>query len=463
MLVVVFVVLVVPAVPRVAHVAHVARVLNLQLPPLQRQHTLTPVPVKFVKSVSLKLFEKSKRRIIAQQSISDLPEDGDPVVKKKEEPEGAKEGLSIRIDAPEKSPPFSPMKSPMFSPSTSSSTTASSGLSTTRTSLGLSSTKSSQLSLSSKTSPLLTGGKVTPQQTPILNGITCPELTTPHDILSQNTVSQDTVSQDTRSSSSASIPAPIFSRKITTASEKRRESGRHLIARTMSADITPLYRHAKQRKQEPKTKGKTRLEPILIVEDNFTNAKLLTDILRRIGFIIITHARDGTIAVQKCKECHYKLIFMDIEMDPMDGIEATKQIRLNGKNTKTEIVWQSANLETLAQVVGMPYSNNKINKTYDIDEIRMMMHKLIPADETEKKPEQISVPGILSFSTNTSKVGPSISRVSSVPEFGRITNRTDVHNELDIQDLSDVHDVHHLEHEIQQDDTIRDIPIRKFE
>ena len=77
--------------------------------------------------------------------------------------------------------------------------------------------------------------------------------------------------------------------------------------------------------------------PILIVEDNLINQKVTSTIIKKLGYPV-TIASNGYEAVNLCQDNNYSIIFMDLSMPKMDGIEATKRIRLAQKNGPTSIV-----------------------------------------------------------------------------------------------------------------------------
>lgn len=72
--------------------------------------------------------------------------------------------------------------------------------------------------------------------------------------------------------------------------------------------------------------GKQLPAKILLVEDNEINRLLATKLFGRIGYQIesVNDGGDAVIAVGKNK---YDVVFMDIQMNGMDGFEATKKIR----------------------------------------------------------------------------------------------------------------------------------------
>jgi CheY-like chemotaxis protein len=78
---------------------------------------------------------------------------------------------------------------------------------------------------------------------------------------------------------------------------------------------------------------------ILVAEDDDANYKFLEIIISLAGYKVI-RAENGAVAVDICRNNDISLVFMDIRMPEMDGLEATRQIRQF--NTIIPVIAQSA-------------------------------------------------------------------------------------------------------------------------
>ncbi len=77
---------------------------------------------------------------------------------------------------------------------------------------------------------------------------------------------------------------------------------------------------------------------ILLVEDNFINQEIASSILANVGFEcdLADNGQESLAAVQKKR---YDIIFMDLQMPVMGGLEASAKLRLMGKDA--ELAWLS--------------------------------------------------------------------------------------------------------------------------
>tara|TARA_B100001063_G_scaffold247086_1_gene290091 strand:+ start:4 stop:2271 length:2268 start_codon:yes stop_codon:yes gene_type:complete len=125
-------------------------------------------------------------------------------------------------------------------------------------------------------------------------------------------------------------------------------------------------------------KNKEFTKTVLVVDDIIENRKLLVELLHYYG-IKTYEARDGLEALDIYKKENIDLIFMDILMPKLDGIEVIKRIRI--KDNKIPIVVVSANVFNEDKKNAFDNgANDFMTKPIEEGELLLMLEKHIDAN-----------------------------------------------------------------------------------
>lgn len=84
---------------------------------------------------------------------------------------------------------------------------------------------------------------------------------------------------------------------------------------------------------------------VLVVDDMLTMRKIVTKILRELGFTDIVEAADGLEAWEKTKDGTIGLVISDWNMPNCTGLDFLKRVRADGKLGKTPFILVTAEAE----------------------------------------------------------------------------------------------------------------------
>jgi len=115
---------------------------------------------------------------------------------------------------------------------------------------------------------------------------------------------------------------------------------------------------------------------ILLVEDNIVNQKVALKFLEKLGYTADI-ADDGMEAIEKVESNDYQIVFMDLLMPKLDGIETTKMIRekFSGKNSPKIIAMTADSMVNDRQTCINAGMDDYINKPVRIEELKDILTK----------------------------------------------------------------------------------------
>lgn len=115
---------------------------------------------------------------------------------------------------------------------------------------------------------------------------------------------------------------------------------------------------------------------ILIVDDNPTNLKVLSDALRDQGWTMLV-ATDGESAIEQVDYVLPDLILLDVMMPGIDGFETCRQLKANPRTQRLPIIFMTALSDTVDKVKGLELGAvDYITKPFQHEEVlaRIKLH-----------------------------------------------------------------------------------------
>ena len=85
---------------------------------------------------------------------------------------------------------------------------------------------------------------------------------------------------------------------------------------------------------------------VLIVDDYKTMIRIIRNLLKQLGFANVDEAGDGTAALNMMRQKDYGLIISDWNMEPMTGYELLREVRADGRLSRTPFIMVTAESKT---------------------------------------------------------------------------------------------------------------------
>lgn len=114
---------------------------------------------------------------------------------------------------------------------------------------------------------------------------------------------------------------------------------------------------------------------VLYAEDNIVNQKVFERILKRLGVTDITIVDNGLKAVEHCEITDYDVVFLDMQMPIMDGLEACEKIV--ARNPKESVIFVTAHaLEDFKEKAKAAGANHFISKPFNLHKIKTIIESI---------------------------------------------------------------------------------------
>ena len=118
--------------------------------------------------------------------------------------------------------------------------------------------------------------------------------------------------------------------------------------------------------------------PVLVVDDYKTMIRIISNLLRQLGFSNIDEASDGGRALQLMRSRPYGLVISDWNMEPMTGLDLLKEVRSDVKLKDTPFIMVTAESKVENVVTAKSAGvNNYIVKPFNADTFKAKLTSVL--------------------------------------------------------------------------------------
>ncbi len=154
--------------------------------------------------------------------------------------------------------------------------------------------------------------------------------------------------------------------------------------------LSKMQNHTSMHKEDTDTTFRRNLK-VLVAEDYDINRILMESLLDKYPNIIYEFAHNGEEAIKKATASSYDMIFMDVNMPKMNGVDATKIIRLKVKKHIPVIALTANALKGDKERFIEAGMDDYIAKPIEIKELQRVLIKYAPCDVRQKEKQEITL------------------------------------------------------------------------
>lgn len=120
---------------------------------------------------------------------------------------------------------------------------------------------------------------------------------------------------------------------------------------------------------------------VLVVDDYSTMRRIVTNILKQIGYSDIDVAEDGDSALARLKQGGYGLVVSDWNMPNMNGLDLLKAIRADNSLSNTPVLMVTAEAKKENVIIAIKAGvNNYVVKPFTSDVLKEKIEKIFDSN-----------------------------------------------------------------------------------
>jgi PAS domain S-box-containing protein len=165
---------------------------------------------------------------------------------------------------------------------------------------------------------------------------------------------------------------------------------RDMLIRTAAQELDLVPAEVEEIVEEATPSEESVSARILVAEDHVVNQTIFRAILEKLGHQVAV-ANDGQEAVVLAKKDPADLIFMDVHMPNMNGLEATRVLRKSGNKVPIIAVTAMAMKEAMQECVAAGM-NDYLTKPFKKDDLLSVLQKWLPGNPGDLSETESSTP-----------------------------------------------------------------------